>query len=252
MFVLFLIERTLRVEMVDAAVSILPANAFALRLLMVVVVAGQVCEQVSRPASNLLSDEQRSGEDRCLLQQLVHLVHEIAHSRGVLLASAWVEYHVPLDVTSGLVVLAMADLPAEVWDQESRVAEPADGIIQRLARRKGLMTTLVRQHPETCGEKTLDERISSPETCPERQGWHVLRRAVVVEDVECRRKQGDVSCDITETSKTGSLKAVLRYGISYFLDCVIRKLELISVCINKLLFRLSLEVLYGSQRRKRR
>ena len=143
MLVLLLIQRAAWQEMVDATIAVLLANAFAFGLLGVVVVAGQVLNQIQRPAGKLLSQERGSGVYWRLLHQLMHLMHEIAHLGGMLLTSARYEDHVTLQVTGGLVVLAMADLPAEVWHKQSRVTEPTYGVVQRLAWREGLVTTLV-------------------------------------------------------------------------------------------------------------
>lgn len=118
----------------------------------------------------------------------MHLMDEVAHPSGVLIPSSWSEHHVSLEVAGGLVMLAMADLPAKVRDQESGVADPADGVVERLAGREGLMPTLMSQYPQSCAEETLDERIASPEGCPHREGWHILGCTVGVEEVEGRCK----------------------------------------------------------------
>lgn len=44
-------------------------------------------------------------------------------------------------------MFAVRDLPRKVWDQQSGVADPADSVIQSLARGERLMTALVGKHP---------------------------------------------------------------------------------------------------------
>ena len=148
----------------------------------------------------------------------MHLVHKIARPRGMLFAGSRTEHHITLDVASGLVMLAMADLPAEVRDQQGRVAEPADCIIQPLAWRERLMPTFMGQYPKSGAEETLNECIGGPETSSQRQGWHVFWSAVCVEEVEGRCKQSHISGHIHETCNGRPLEAVLWYGISYLFD----------------------------------
>ena len=181
MLILLLVKWALRVEVVHTTISILPTNAFAFHLLMMLVVTSQVSEQVTGPAANLLADKHPGGPNRRLLQQLVHLMQNVAHLCGVLLASTRQEDHVPLHVAGGFVVLAMADLPTEVRDQQGRVTKPADSIIERLAWRKRLVAALVCQDPKASAKKALDEGVATPETCSNRCRRHILRRAVCVE-----------------------------------------------------------------------
>lgn len=85
----------------------------------------------------------------------------------MLITSAWQEDHVALHVASGLVVLAVADFPGEVWDKESRVAKPTNGVVQGLALRERLVSTLVGKHPQTGSKETLEEGVHSPESSSE-------------------------------------------------------------------------------------
>ena len=174
--------------MVDASIAILPADTLALDLLMMVVMASYIGQKISWPATNLLLNERSGGVDWSLVHQLMHLMDKVAHPRCVLISSSGSEDHISLHVTGGLVMLAMADLPAKVRDQESGVAYPADGVVERLAWREGLMPTLMRQYPQSCAKETLDEGIARPEGCPHREGWHIFGCAVGVEEVEGRCK----------------------------------------------------------------
>ena len=182
--VLLLVQGTAGQEVVDATITILASCALALRLLLVVVVASHISEEVHRPAADLLGDQCGGGIDRGVLQQLVHLLEDIAHLRSMLVAGAWAEDHIPLQVAGGLVVLAMADLPAEVRDEECRMADPTDGVVERLAWRERLVTTLVCQHPQSRAEETLSEGVASPESGSEGHRRYILGCAVCVEAVE--------------------------------------------------------------------
>jgi hypothetical protein len=165
LLVLALVERAVGKEMRDAAAkAVEPADTLALGLLVVVAVASDVEEEVHGPATNLLAKHVESGVDGSLLEELVHLVDGSASAGSEDLASLRHENHVALHVASGLVVLAVADLPGEVRDEESRVAEPTDKVVQGLAVRERLVTALVGKNPETGTNETLDDGVDSPET----------------------------------------------------------------------------------------
>ena len=143
MLILPLVQRALRVEVVDTAITILLTDTLAFRLLLVIVVASHVCEQIHWPASKLLPDHVGCGVDWSLFEKLVHLMQNKAEPSGLVLTSARREDHISLHMAGGFVVLAMADLPAEVWDEQSRVDNPTDGVVESLAWREGLMTTFM-------------------------------------------------------------------------------------------------------------
>jgi hypothetical protein len=109
----------------------------------------------------------KSG-DRGFLGQLMELMSEFSDASSVKLTSLWDENHIALDVSSGLVVLAVGDFPREVRDEKSRVEDPANSVVQNLGRRESLMAALVRQDPDTGSKKTLKKSISGPKTCTNR------------------------------------------------------------------------------------
>ena len=121
------------VEVVDTAKdAILLALALTLDLAVVVVVAGDVRDEVHGPSTELLDDGVEQGVDGGLFSQLGDLVDRLADTGSVYLACLGNEDHVALHVAGGLVVLAVGDLPREVWDEKGGVAEPADGVIDHL------------------------------------------------------------------------------------------------------------------------
>ena len=87
--VLLLIQRAERVEVVDATITVLATDALTFRLLMMVVVASDIHDEIQRPSEDLLGNEVSCGEDWSLFEKLVHLVHEPAHFRGMLIPRAW-------------------------------------------------------------------------------------------------------------------------------------------------------------------
>lgn len=144
--------------------TVLLALSSSLTLSLVVVVAGDVGDDVHGPASNLLTDQVEKSSDWSLLSQLVQLVSETTDLGGILVSCLWDENHVSFHVTGGLVVLAVGDLPREVWDQQRRVAEPADGVVENLAWRERLVTTFVGQHPQSCSKESLHEGVCTPQS----------------------------------------------------------------------------------------
>ena len=102
------------------------------------------------------------GGDWGFFGQLVDFVNELSNTVGVLLASFGNENHVTLHVSSSLVVLAVGNLPGKVRDKESRVADPASGVVENLRRGERLVPTLVSKDPEASTEKTLNDGVYSP------------------------------------------------------------------------------------------
>jgi hypothetical protein len=182
--------------MVDTTITILATNALALKLAVVIVVACHVGDQIQGPSKQLLRHQLERGVYWRLFEQLVHLMHDVAHSGCMLLAGSRIEDHVSLDVARGLVVLAMADLPAKVRNQQSGMAEPTDGVVQRLAWREGLMATLVCQDPESSAEQALNNCIDSPQPGPQWRRGNILGRAELVEQTKCPCKREDIPGDI--------------------------------------------------------
>ena len=112
LLVLALVQRAGRVEVVDTTEpAVALALTLALGLLVVVDVASNVGDEVQRPAEELLENHVGSGSDGGLLHQLRKLVDSVANSGSIDLTGLGKEDHVTLHVASGLVVLAVGDLP---------------------------------------------------------------------------------------------------------------------------------------------
>lgn len=199
--VLGLVQWAPRAEVVDATeVAVLLALAASLLLALVVVMASDVGKQVHGPSEGLLADRVKEGGDGRLLGQLVELMDHPAHTACELLAGLGNEHHVALHVSSGLVVLAVGDLPGEVGNEESGVADPASGIIEDLGGREGLVAALVCEHPQSCAEESLDHSVQGPE---DRAGGHrgdVLGSDELVEQGEGNTKTDDIAGHVGQTA----------------------------------------------------
>ena len=212
--ILRLVQRARRVEVVDASEeAVALATAPALALTLVVVVAGDVGRQVDGPAAELLAHHVDERRDGGLLDELRQLVRQTARGRGKLVPPLGHEDHVTLEVGRGLVVLAVRDLPGEVRHQQSRVADPADGVVQDLGGRERLVAALVRQDPQPGAEETLHEGVQRPE-CPAEQGRrNLLGRDEAVEEVEGDREAGHVPGDVPQAPQRRAFEAAGRDGV---------------------------------------
>lgn len=110
--VLCLVQRAVGVEVVDTAEpTIALAFSSALSLVFVVVVTGDIDENVQWPSRKLLTDQFQRRRDWGLLCQFVELVGEMTDLAGIYFSCLGNENHVPLHVTGSLVVLAVRDFP---------------------------------------------------------------------------------------------------------------------------------------------
>lgn len=151
-----LIQRAAGVEVVDTtAEAVVLALAATLTLALVVVVAGNVGDEVVGPADELLEDEHEKSESGSLLSEVGELVGHLSETSSLLLAGSGNENHVTLHVAGGLVVLSVGDLPAEVGDKEGRVKDPASDIVDDARIGESTVTALMGNNPETGTEKTL-------------------------------------------------------------------------------------------------
>lgn len=229
-----LVQRAARVEMVDTTCeAVLLANTAAFALALVEVVASDIGDEVLGPAHNLLADEHQKTDNGCLLGQLSDLVKEATNTVGELLASAGHKDHVPLHVASGLVVLAVGNLPAEVWDEQGGMDQPAGDVANGLGRRKGTVATLMGNHPETSTKQALGDGIDCPEKSPDGSGRDVLGSHVCVKDVESGGEARNIPQDVGPASKGGALEAVLGDGIVDVLDRVVGRGEVVAVRVDE-------------------
>lgn len=233
--ILLLKQRAAGVEVADTAtVTIVLALATALTLTLVVVVAGNVGQEVVGPTNELLTEKHEKGVNGSLLGQLRQLVDEFAETAGLLLAGAGHKDHIALHVASGLVVLAVRHLPAEVGNEQSRVDDPADGVVVQLGGGEGLVTALVGKDPETSPKETLHEGVQTPENEADGVGGDCLGRDKVVKKSESGSEASHVTQDISHTEEAVTLEAVFGDGISNVLDGVVGNLKGVAVGVDQL------------------
>jgi len=114
--ILCFIQRAPRVEVVDTTEETIPLSfPSTLFLVFVVVVTGNVGKDVQWPPSKLLTDQVQSSRNRGFFRQLMELVSVMTDSTSIYFSCLWDEDHVSFHVTGSLVVLAVGNLPREVW-----------------------------------------------------------------------------------------------------------------------------------------
>lgn len=231
--VLGIIQRAARVEVVDTTEeTILVALAAAVALTLMLVVTGDVGQEVCGPATELLIEQvERSGQ-RSLLSQLIQLMDHLADSGSIGLTSLGNKDHVALHMTGGLVVLAVGDFPGEVRNHQQRVADPADGVVQYLAGGERLVAALVSQNPQTSAKQTLHKGVCGPETSSYGRGGNVLRGDEVVGEVEDGGQGDHVADDIIQTGGGRPLEAVLGNGLVDISDGVVWDLEGVAIRVD--------------------
>ena len=149
-----------------------------------VVVARNIGEEIHWPSEELLKEEVGGSQDRSLLHQVAQLVSEVADSRGIGFTSLGNEDHITSQVGGSLVVLSVRDFPGEIWDQQRRVKNEADGVVEDLRRGESLVSALVGQNPDASTEQALEHSVQCPQSRTDRQRWNVLGGHIVVENVE--------------------------------------------------------------------
>lgn len=220
-------------------------------LTLMVIVARDVGGQIHEPSEQLLEDQADSSQNGGLLHQLAQLVHSLSHTRSKLFSGLGDKNHITAQVAGSLVMLAVGNLPREVRNQQERVAEPANGIIQDLVRRERLVTALVSQDPQTSTKQTLNNSVQRPQDNPGRHGGHSFRGHIVVEEVEDAGQGGQIAGHIVQAYGNGAVEAVSRNGFSDLLYGEIGKLELVSVRVEHLAV-VAANLAIGGHRGKRR
>ena len=142
----------------------------------VVLLSGQVEEEVSRPAEELVDDAVNQHSNWRILSQLSKLNHVLLGLGAKLgieprLAAVRDERGVLVHVSGGLVVLAMAQSPGVERDQEEGVHDQSHGPIELLVLGKGPVATLMCQNPDTGKDEPGDRGVCSPGKSSQRGGW---------------------------------------------------------------------------------
>lgn len=203
----------------------------------VVLLARGVHDEVKRPAEELVEDEvvERGNgglaeglgklslapggdvDTRLVLLDLLGWVAE-------LLTGAGNKHLVTGKVTSGGVVTAVRDTPRVVWDENERVEDPTDSVVDCLGRRVGLVTTLVCNDPDTGEEVGLHDPVADPESGTGKLEGSVAQveaaeERLDVESTVAESGNGDkVLDDILGRLESGTLVAVSSGTVSYMLN----------------------------------
>lgn len=234
--ILGLVQRRGRVEVRNSSkVSVLLSNSTSLLLAVVVVVSGNVGEEVKNPSNELLGDRVGEGSDGSLLGELGNIVRDSSSvTTEVLSAGLGNEDHVLLQVSGGVVVLSVGNLPGEVGNQQRAVKDPSNGVVENLGLREGLVTTLVSENPDSSSEKSLGESIDSPGgTANESRLASDGGDDVVLHSPEGSGEKSKVAGDVGKRADSRALEAVLGNGITNVLDGEVGDLELVSVGVEK-------------------
>lgn len=113
------VQRAVHVEMVDTfPETVLLALATTLSLVLVVIVTGDIGDDIQRPANELLTNEFEERHDWSFLNQLVQFVGKSTNLGGILFSGLGYENHISFHIASGLVMLAVGNLPGEVGDKK--------------------------------------------------------------------------------------------------------------------------------------
>lgn len=150
-------------------------------------------------------------------------------------------------MTSGSMVSSMRDSPRVVRDQEGRVQDPTNGIVDRLGLRVGLVTALVSNDPDTRHDETLGETVQGP-SCKSRDGSldasadirsqggstkvdGLERRVDVAGGVTQQGDEDQVLGQVKRRLDSRSFKAVLWDGREEVLDGKVGDVELVELVL---------------------
>jgi hypothetical protein len=132
------------------------------------------------------------------------------------------------EVAGVLVVVAVRDAPAVVWDEHRGVEDQTDGIVHGAPRAEGLMAALVRHHPNTSAVEALHEPEGIPDNsagnpvhhrCDSGAKAHAGNKAVdgsdggltkVHHDVHRDSNLGQVASNVERAPADAAVKVLLR------------------------------------------
>lgn len=213
-----------------------------------VVVASRVVGQIHDPSEKLLGNHMESGEDRSLLGHLRDLVDKLAHLAGISLTSCRHEDHVTLQVAGKVVMLAVGDLPCEVWHTETGMKNEANSVVQSPRLGEGLVATLVSKDPESSTDPASNNGVDEPQCTTQKRRCNVLWCDERLEDVQECSPLNNITGYVAQASGGGTLEAMTRDGVAQVIVGIVWKLELVAVGIDHLRVGQDFLVDFGEQR----
>lgn len=166
-----------------------------------------VGQEVRLPSDQLVEEQLDCLDDGGVLEEIgvnVQVREALARSVGKSLGH---EGHVLLHVAGEAVVAVVAELPAEVGDEERGVHGPAHDVVELGVDREGAVAALVAQDPDADTDEALDVAIGDP-------GGGAPERVLDLGDVgQSRPAQGEghgiIADDIAHGAGDRGLEAVL-------------------------------------------
>jgi hypothetical protein len=119
-----------------------------LRESLVIILARQIRKQMSWPSKKLMLDAIPERNQRSILSQMAQFNALMVRGLAAMaldpgLAGVWNESGILLEVSGRLVMCAVSDLPAVIWDEQERVHDQAQDIVEPDAFGESTVSTLV-------------------------------------------------------------------------------------------------------------
>lgn len=192
--------------------------------LLAALASGGVEQQVHLPTEKLVEDDSDELGDGGILKQLAQVD---AGKDAVLLGlGGGNKSHVEVHVAGEAVVAVVRVLPREVGDEEERVEEPSDDIVELSVSRESTVTALVAQDPDTSAHEALDKAVDHPggdaqplvrdggnvgQGSPDEGGHHGKVAEDIVEGGEERGLEAVGGDGILDGLDVGELRLLLRF-----------------------------------------
>ena len=197
-----------------------PAHAALARLPLLAGLASRdVEEQVHLPASELVRNQLDELDNRDILKHLSRLLVHVQVGQLPLIAvglGGRDEGHVLLHVAGEAVVAVVGELPAEVGNEQERVADPADHVVEPRVAREGAVAALVRENPDARADQTLEVAVGSPGAVAERRVADL--GDVLPREVGEAKGHGEVAEEVRHGDPHARAEALVGDGVADGLD----------------------------------
>ena len=201
-------------------------------LLALILLSGQIEEEISRPAEDLVDDVVPESNNWGVLCQFCELDHvrlgffsEICFDPG--LSGVRNERGVLVNVSSCLVVLGVGNAPGMERDEEERMHDQAHGVVELLVLGESTMAALVCQNPDAGKDEALDGGVCSPGCESKVDIWE--QGDVCHGEVDEGREVEVIADNVCHGAEDRGLEAMRRNCIVDLLHGEGRQLELIAI-----------------------